>query len=247
MHPEAKARQIIDKKLSDSGWLLQDYKSEFNPAAALGVAVREFPTGSGHADYMLFVDKIPVGVVEAKKSDEGQNLTVVETQNLRYANSSLKWQMPGHPIRFVYEATDILTRFTDYADVNERSREVFSFHRPETLLALSKEDSTFRNRLKKFPLFDSKGFRNCQTRAIVNLEKSFAANKPRALIQMATGAGKTFTAITNVYRLLKYGQAKRILFLVDTKNLGMQAEQEFLGYIPNDDHRRFPELYNVRR
>jgi len=247
MHPEEKARQIIDKKLSDSGWALQDYKSEFNPAASLGVAVREFPTSSGPVDYMLFVDKIAVGVVEAKKSDEGQNIIGAEVQNLRYANSSIKWRVTGHPIRFVYESTDILTRFTDYADENERSRKVFSFHRPETLLAFSKDNSTLRNRLKKFPVFDPKGFRDCQTRAIVNLEESFAANKPRALIQMATGAGKTFTAITSVYRLLKYGRAKRILFLVDTRNLGSQAEQEFLGYMPNDDHRRFPELYNVRR
>ena len=247
MHPEEKARLIIDKKLAESGWTLQDYKGEFNPTASLGVAVREFPTSSGPADYMLFVDKKPVGVVEAKKSDEGQNITASEVQSLRYANSSLKWQIPGHPIRFVYEATDILTRFTDYTDTNERSREVFSFHRPETLLALSKDESTLRNRLKKFPHFDSKGFRDCQTKAIINLEESFAANKPRALIQMATGAGKTFTAITNTYRLLKHGRAKRVLFLVDTKNLGSQAEQEFLGYIPNDDNRRFPELYNVRR
>jgi type I restriction enzyme R subunit len=96
-------------------------------------------------------------------------------------------------------STDIITRFTDYADVNERSREVYSFHRPETLLVLSKDESTLRNRLKKFPVFDSKGFRDCQTKAIINLEESFAANKPRALIQMATGAGKTFTAIFRLY------------------------------------------------
>ncbi|MDR0321304.1 MAG: hypothetical protein LBI28_07355, partial [Treponema sp.] len=109
MSPEAKARQLIDQKLAASGWALQDFKGEFNSAASLGVAVREFPTSSGPADYMLFIDKKPVGVVEAKKSDEGQNITSAETQTLRYANSSLKWQVPGHPIRFVYEATDILT------------------------------------------------------------------------------------------------------------------------------------------
>jgi type I restriction enzyme R subunit len=169
MSPEARARQIIDKKLTASGWILQDYKGEFNPAASLGVAVREFPTASGHADYMLFVDKIPLGVVEAKETEEGQNITTAETQTLRYANSSLKWQAPGHSIRFVYEVTDILTRFTDYSDDDERSREVFSFHRPETLLALSKEKSTLRNRLKIFPEFDNKGFRDCQTTAINNL------------------------------------------------------------------------------
>jgi len=193
---------------------------------------------------MLFIDKKPVGVVEAKKSDEGQNITIVEIQNLCYANSSPKWQLPGHPIRFVYEATDIITHFTDYADEHERSLEVFSFHRPETLLALIKDEGTLWNRLKRFPFFDDRGFRDCQTKAIIKLEESFAANKPRALIQMATGAGKTFTAITGVYHLLKYAHAKRVFFLVDTKNLGSQAEQEFLGYIPNDDPRCFSELYN---
>jgi len=246
MFPEEKARQIIDKKLISSGWLLQDFK-EFNPAASLGIAVREFPIKSGHADYLLFINKNPVGVVEAKKSDEGQNITAAEYQSLRYANSSTKWQVSGNIIRFVYEATDILTRFTDYADINERSRQVFSFHQPETLLSFLNDEGTLRNRLKKFPSFDNKGFRDCQTKAIIKLEDSFASNKPRALIQMATGAGKTFTAITNVYRLLKHAKAKRVLFLVDTKNLGTQAEQEFRGYIPNDDPRLFPELYNVHR
>ncbi|MDR0496058.1 MAG: DEAD/DEAH box helicase family protein, partial [Treponema sp.] len=245
MSPEEKTRQVIDKKLKVSGWLLQD-REVFNPAAALGVAVREFSTDSGPVDYMLFVEKKPVAVVEAKKSDDGQNITSTEFQTLRYANSSLKWEAHLHTIRFAYEATDILTRFTDYTDVNEHSREVYSFHRPETLLSLIKNSSTLRNRLKKFPAFDNRGFRDCQTRAIINLENSFAANKPRALIQMATGAGKTFAAITSAYRLLKHVKAKRILFLVDTKNLGSQAEQEFLGCIPNDDHRRFSELYNVR-
>ena len=157
MHPEAKARQIIDKKLTDSGWLLQDYRSEFNPTASLGVAVREFPTDSGPADYMLFVDKKPIGVVEAKKSDDGQNITVAEVQSLRYANSSLKWQVPGHSIRFVYESTDILTRFTDYADVNERSREVFLFIVPKPCLPFPKKIQPCVIALKSFPISTQRG------------------------------------------------------------------------------------------
>jgi type I restriction enzyme R subunit len=89
--------------------------------------------------------------------------------------------------------------------------------------------------------------RDCQEAAITNLEESLKAGKPRALVQMATGAGKTYTAITSMYRLLKYANAKRILFLVDTKNLGEQAEQEMLSYTPIDDNRHFTELYNVQR
>ena len=138
-------------------------------------------------------------------------------------------------------------RFTDYDDIKYRSRSVFSFHRPETLQTLLDAPDTVRNNMKSFPPLDKKGFRKCQIKAINNLDASFADNRPKALVQMATGAGKTFTAITAAYRLLKYGRMNRILFLVDTKSLGEQAEREFLAYTPNDDPRNFSQLYGVRR
>lgn len=246
MTPEAKARIEIDKKLEQAGWLVQDMK-QFNSAASLGVAVREFPTNSGPVDYLLFINKSPVGVIEAKASNKGETLLSVAEQSKRYAESGLKYLKEKPSIRFAYEATDLITYFCDYQDDKARSREVYSFHRPETLLNWLKSADTLRNRLRTFPAFDNAGFRDCQTRAILGLEKSFGDNRPRALIQMATGAGKTFTAITSVYRLLKFAKAKRILFLVDTKNLGEQAEEEFRKYKPNDDPRLFPELYNIRR
>lgn len=246
MTPEAKARIEIDKKLIASGYVIQDMK-EFNPIASSGVAVREFPTNSGPVDYLIFIDKLPVGVIEAKASNKGEKLTEVAEQSKRYAESGLRYIKNIPNIRFAYEVTDIIMHFCDYNDDKYRSREVFSFHRPETLRVWLKESDTLRNRLKNIPEFDDQGFRKCQTKAIVNLEQSFANNRPRALIQMATGAGKTFTAITSVYRLLKFHKAKRILFLVDTKNLGEQAETEFMKYVPNDDTKFFTENYNVCR
>ena len=168
-------------------------------------------------------------------------------QSGRYANSTFKWVKNDYTIRFAYEATDKLIRFTDYKDIKYRSRTVFSFHRPETLFDLIRQPDTIRNNMKQFPLLDVKGFRKCQINAINNLDQSFADNRPRALVQMATGAGKTFTAITSAYRLLKYGKMNRILFLVDTKGLGEQAEREFLAYTPNDDPRSFSQIYGVRR
>ena len=246
MTPEQRAREVIDRKLLQSGWIIQDVKS-LNPMAAMGVAVREFPTSTGEVDYALFVEGVPVGVVEAKKSKAGENITAVEKQSARYANSSFKWVKCEYSIRFAYEATDKLTRFTDYADIKYRSRKVFSFHRPETLAALLKQPDTLRNNMKHFPSLDTTGFRQCQITAIQNLDASFAHNKPRALVQMATGAGKTFTAITSVYRLLKYGKMNRVLFLVDTRSLGEQAEREFLAYRPNDDPRSFSQIYGVHR
>ena len=246
MTPEERARELIDKRLEQSGWVIQDMR-QVNPMASLGVAVREYPTSTGPVDYALFVDGIPVGVVEAKKDDLGETITTVEKQTGRYANSRFKYINIDYRIRFAYEATGELTRFTDYNDVKYRSRRVFSFHRPETLQRMLREDDTLRNRLKQLPALDSRGFRKCQIMAIENLDQSFAENRPKALVQMATGAGKTFTAITAAYRLLKYGGMRRILFLVDTRNLGEQAEREFLAYRPNDDNRSFAEIYPVYR
>ena len=246
MTPEEKARQTIDEKLIQSGWAIQNMK-ELNLSAALGVAVREFPTSTGPVDYALFVDGKPVGVVEAKRDELGESITDVENQSGRYANSKFKWVKTDYSIRFAYEATGKIVRFTDYADVKCRSREVFSFHRPETLQKLLKQPDTIRNNMKHFPPLDETGFRKCQINAIRNLDNSFAENRPKALVQMATGAGKTFTAITAAYRLLKYGKMNRILFLVDTRGLGEQAEREFLAYTPNDDPRSFSQLYGVRR
>ena len=203
MTPEQKARQVIDKKLEQSGWIVQDMK-QLNLFAGLGVAVREFPTSTGPVDYALFVEGTPVGIIEAKKDDAGENITAVEGQSNRYVNSTFKWIKGIYKIRFVYEATGKLTRFTDYNDIKYRSRTVFSFHQPQELQRLMKQPDTIRNRMKQFPDFDTTGFRKCQISAIGKLEKSFADNKPKALIQMATGAGKTFTAITTIYRLLKH-------------------------------------------
>jgi type I restriction enzyme R subunit len=246
MTPEQKARVNIDQMLLNAGYVIQDM-CEFNRTAALGVAVREFSTNSGEVDYLIFIDGEPVGVIEAKEETKGAILTTVAEQSKRYAESGLKCYQGSSVIRFAYESTGVKTNFCDYADSKARSREVFSFHRPKTLQEWLRDSDTLRNRLKAFPTFDTTRFRKCQVTAIKNLENSFADNKPRALIQMATGAGKTFTAITAVYRLLKFAKAKRVLFLVDTKNLGEQAEQEFLNYMPNDDGRFFSELYNVRR
>ena len=246
MTPEQRARQIIDNKLEQSGWIIQNMRG-LNITAGLGVAIREFPTGTGPVDYALFVDGKPVGVIEAKKTTLGESITTVEEQSSRYAHSTLKYIRIDYRIRFAYEATDKLVRFTDYDDVKYRSRTVYSFHRPETLKALLAQPDTIRNNMKHFPPLDETGFRRCQINAINNLDQSFAENRPKALVQMATGAGKTFTAITAAYRLLKYGRMNRILFLVDTKSLGEQAEREFLAYTPNDDPRSFSQLYGVSR
>ena len=243
--PEQLARDRIDKKLCQGGWNIQN-KNSINFNAGLGIAIREYQTDVGPADYVLFVDRIPVGIIEAKRDEEGHRLTTHEEQAENYAKSKLKY-FDNQPLPFVYESTGELTRFADLNDPKSRYRPVFTFHTPETLNEWIKKEKTLRARLLEIPALSVAGLRDCQINAITQLEDSFKHNRPRALIQMATGSGKTYTAITFIYRLLKFAKAKRILFLVDTKNLGEQAEQEFMSYVPNDDNRKFTELYTVQR
>ena len=244
-NPEQIARDNIDKQLVACGWVIQD-KKKFNLAAGLGVAIREYQTDIGPADYVLFVDKKPIGIIEAKREEEGLRLTTVEEQSSQYANAKLRL-LNNDPLPFVYESTGEVTRFTDYRDPKPRSRTVFTFHRPQTLIQWLSQEKTLRARLQDLPELPTEGLRECQVTAITNLDTSFKDQRPKALIQMATGSGKTFTAITFIYRLLKYAKAKRILFLVDTKNLGEQAESEFRAFSANDDNRLFTELYGVTR
>ena len=270
-NPEQQARAIIDELLQQAGWVVQN-TAQVNLSAGSGVAIREFPlkAGYGFADYLLYINGAAAGVIEAKK--EGTTLTGVETQALRYSEG-LPERLPAYsrPLPFCYQSTGAETRFTCGLDPEPRSRRVFSFHRPETLAAwlspsegrgtarrapttsqttvseaISSYGLTLRHRLCRLPPLIATGLWPAQITAVHNLEHSFAEDRPRALIQMATGSGKTFTAVTAIYRLIKFANARRVLFLVDRANLGRQALKEFQQYVTPDDGRKFTELYNVQ-
>jgi type I restriction enzyme, R subunit len=244
MDPEDQARQKIDHMLIESGWVIQN-KDQINLGEGLGVAVREYHTSNGPVDYALFVDRNPVGVVEAKK--EGFPLRGVTEQSEKYLQG-LEEKFPNTKIKppLSYETTGGETLFADRRDPDYRSREVFTFHRPETIEEILRESTTLRKNLRDIPTLNYENLRKCQIDAITGLEKSFAANRSKSLIQMATGSGKTFAAVTSIYRLLKFAKAKRILFLVDRNNLGTQALKEFQNYETPDDGRKFTELYEVQ-
>ena len=267
MTPEQQARVRIDTLLEQAGWALQDIHS-LNLSLARGVAVREFGLKPGHgtADYLLYVDQRATGAVEAKPA--GYTLTGVETQSGKYSDG-LPGTLPAHrkPLPFLYETTGSETRFTNLLDPEPRSRGVFAFHTPDTLAAWVGSNTTvaltspagvaeptaayavaqnLRQRLTEMPLLDAGALWPVQERAILNLEESLALAKPRALIQMATGSGKTFTACNLVYRLIKHTGARRVLFLVDRNNLGRQTLREFQGFTTPEENRKFTELYNVQ-
>jgi len=265
--PEAQARQQIDRLLTAAGWHVCGVK-DANIHAARGVAIREFELASGHgtADYVLYVDGKAAGVIEAKKV--GATLTGVEVQSGRYAKG-LPPSLPAwcQPLPFVYESTGLETHFTNGLDLDAKARNIFAFHRPEMLaewlapLSLGRDaggeghsaslaPSTFLSRLRSMPELVTEWGEHklwpAQITAIRNLEKSLAANRPRALIQMATGSGKTFTAISFIYRLIKYAGSRRVLFLVDRGNLGRQAKKEFDQYASPANNYKFGEEYIVQ-
>ena len=257
--PEQLARLEIDRLLAAAGWRVVDL-AEANLHAARGVAIREFPLAAGHgfADYLLYVDGKAAGVIEAKK--QGTTLSGVEFQSGRYAQG-LPAGLPAwrRPLPFLYESTGIETHFTQGLDPEPRARPVFAFHRPELLAdwlhyavgtspaqGVAEPASTFLSRMKSMPPLIEAGLWPAQVKAVNNLEASIRANKPRALIQMATGSGKTFTAISFIYRLIKFAGARRVLFLVDRGNLGRQTKKEFDQYDSPYNNFKFGEEYIVQ-
>jgi type I restriction enzyme R subunit len=253
---EQQARVLIDRQLTDAGWAVQDRRA-LNLFAAQGVAVREMIMAAGHgrADYLLYIDQKAVGVIEAKPV--GTTLSGVEWQSAMYADGlppdvRLKALTVDGRLPFVFEASGSETHFTNGYDPHPRARRIFNVPQSATLARIMREADnnpdapTWRGRVHRLPPLDGKPMRPAQIEAIDGVEESLQQQRyDRSLVQMATGAGKTYTAVTESYRLLKYGGFNRILFLVDRNNLGDQTLAEFQNYRTPGDGRRFTEIYNV--
>ncbi|MDV6345588.1 DEAD/DEAH box helicase family protein [Nitrosomonas sp. Is37] len=257
MSLEQRARENIDRLLTAAGWLVCD-ADKVNIHVARGIAIREFPLKSGHgfADYLLYVNGKAAGVIEAKKV--GVTLTGVETQSGKYTQG-LPDGLPrwSNPLPFSYQSTGAETRFTNGLDPAPRSRSVFAFHKPELLTEwlnnpppntaqqslpqYYQTGSTFLARLQQMPPFREEGLWPAQIKAIQNLEQSLRENRPRALIQMATGRHLVHLPADQV------AGARRVLFLVDRGNLGDQTLKEFQQYASPYNNFKFTEEYIVQR
>lgn len=259
--PEEIARETIDRQLTEAGWRVISTGSpvDDHPTALCELSGSTGGATSGRADYILYLDGKACGIVEAKRSDH--SLEGVQEQSATYA-AFRKWTDPAtcwqNPLPFRFEANGRQIQFTDARDPEPRARPIFHFPKPKHLQKLltraESTDDTLRRRLAALPTAHpldafmagaAQPLRDCQHEAITGLEASLAAARPRSLIHMATGAGKTFTAVTEVYRLLKFARLKRVLFLVDRNSLGTQAKGEFDTYAAPDTGKLFPEVYNV--
>ncbi|MDT0264085.1 DEAD/DEAH box helicase family protein [Jatrophihabitans sp. DSM 44399] len=256
LHAEQRARVLIDAQLGAAGWHVCDL-NQLDLINHPHSAVREviMKSGSGRADYVLYIDRKIVGVIEAKP--EGTPLSGVEWQSAMYASGlSARQQLRAVAVDgrlpFVFEASGTETHYTNGYDPTPRARKLFAFPQPQTLARLLREAAaepdhpTWRGKVRTLPALDAAPLRPAQITAITAVESSLAEQRfDRSLVQMATGAGKTFTAVTEAYRLLKWGGFNRVLFLVDRNNLGDQTLREFRDYTRPDDGRKFTELYNV--
>jgi len=247
--PEQRSRVTIDKLLTRAGWIVQN-PDEVNIGAGRGVAIREFRTATGPVDYLLYGDRKALGTVEAKK--DGTPLLGIEPQSDRYAagftRTARQKNLPswGLPLSFHYMSTGKETYFSNRLDPDYAPRAIFAFHQPETLIEMAKSGETLRQKLRQMPELNSEGLWANQVAAIEGLESSFANSRLRTLVPQTMGAGKTTISRAEAYRLLRYGGAKRILFMVDRINLGEQALREFRNYQTPDDGRKLGELYNVQ-
>ena len=250
---------LIDRQLTDAGWAVQD-KRDLNLFAGQGVAIREAVMASGHGrvDYLLYVDRKAIGVIEAKP--QGATLSGVEWQSAMYAEGlppdvRLKALTVDGRLPFVFEASGSETHLTNGFDPDARARRVFAFPQPAPLARVLRDAevdpdrATWQAKVRHLPELDTAPLRPAQITAIHGVERSLREQRfDRSLVQMATGAGKTYTAVTSSYRLFKHGGFTRVLFLVDPNNLADQTLAEFQNYRTPDDGRLWPRLSRrVRR
>jgi type I restriction enzyme R subunit len=256
LQPEEQARVLIDEQLTQAGWHVCD-RQDIDLVNQYGNAVREVVMDAGHgrADYLLYVDKRVVGVIEAKPI--GTTLSGVQWQSAMYAAGLPEAYretavLKDDRLPFIFEASGTETHYTNGFDPDPRARKIFNFPQPETLARITRDAEanpdapTWRARVHNMPPYDDYDLRPASKVAVGAIEDSLAAQQhSRSLVQMATGAGKTRMAVTESYRLIRHGGFNRVLFLVDRNNLGDQTLREFRDYTTPDDGRKFTDLYNV--
>lgn len=262
---EEETRQIIDQMLRDAGWTVDSntlfYKNGTRPQAGKNLAIAEWPCTKYRADYVLFAGLMPVAVVEAKRKNK--NVISALEQSDRYSRTfdvTNDMTSPGGPwgvnrVPFLYSTNGrgYLKQLEEssgiwFRDVRSHlggSRAIPCFHTPDDLMALLKQDLLAAHEKLEDDPIESLKLRTYQNEAIQAVEKALFQGERRMLLAMATGTGKTRTSLGLVYRLLKSGRFRRILFLVDREALGEQTLASFQAtYL--EGHLSLTQIYDVK-
>ena len=243
MTPEEKARVKIDQWLTEAGWKVIN-RDEFE-ANSTAVAVREALTiGNKEADYFLFINGKAVGVLEAKREEIDVTRHIVSEQVETYARGVPSYYTAFQkPLPFLYKSNGKQFYFRDFREQDSIYEDIYTMHKPKRMAEMLGMEDPFAG----LPTLNKKGLRDCQYEAISELEKSFRSGQNRALMVLATGAGKTYTACLASYRMLAFTPMRRVLFLVDRNNLGKQAENEFGTFRLTENGDAFNTIYTVNR
>jgi type I restriction enzyme, R subunit len=235
-------KELIDKAIIHNGWSpLLPYSKH---AVYDHAAVTEYPTKSGPADYVLFDKGVPIAIIESKRLGLGPQNVLVQAQRYSCGIEGSPFDYNGYHVPFIYSTNGEIFWFQDLRDMHSRSREVATFHTPSALNDLLVNDGTPAQEWFRQNPNDNTYLRDYQKAAISAVENALTEKRRRMLLAMATGTGKTVVAVSLVYRLLKSGFAKRILFLVDRRALAVQAVGAFSNFEPEPGH-KFDKLYEV--
>lgn len=233
----------IDPMLAAAGWNVVSYDKTKARNNYNNCAVREYPTDYGPADYALCVGGKILGIVEAKKAESG--IQSVLTQAERYSRGIPEnpFNFNGYRVPFLYSTNGKQIQYHDVRYPLSRSRQISGFHTPEALV--EKLNSDFKDRNTKFfDIPDNKRMRYYQCEACDAIGHAIVDHKQTMLVAMATGTGKTFTIVNLIYRLMKAGVAKRVLFLVDRRALAAQAVRAFSSF-ETEQGLKFDKTYEV--
>ena len=243
MTPEEKARQKIDQWFTDAGWEVIN-RDDYEPTCT-AVAIREgLLKGNLEADYFLFINGKAVGVLEAKREETDAFSSIVCEQAALYARSVPNiYQTYQKPLPFIFTSNGKELYFCDFREQDHYFKQIMTIPTPHELVKKLGINDYFAG----LPTLRKKGLRDCQYEAITELEKSFRSGQKRALMVLATGAGKTYTACLAAYRMLSYTPMRRVLFLVDRNNLGKQAEGEFGTFRLTENGEVFSTIFTVNR
>ncbi|SHL30223.1 type I restriction enzyme, R subunit [Fibrobacter sp. UWH5] len=243
MTPEERARVKIDQMFEDAGWQVVD--RDFYSPTISAAAIREgLLKGNHEADYFLFINGKAIGVLEAKRKEVDVSSSKVCEQTAMYVCGVPEYyQTWQRPLPFGYQSNGEETYFRDFRDKDGSLKLLNRIHTPKELTKMMGIEDPYAG----LPTLKKKGLRDCQFEAITELEKSFRAGQNKALMVLATGSGKTYTACLASYRFLAYTPMRRILFLVDRNNLGKQAEGEFGMFRLTETGDPFNTIFTVNR